>query len=233
MKLLLSLLVVANLVLFGWLHGWMVPWGGDGRDPGRLALQYEPQRLRVTTQRADRAGAGLLAAQPAVSPALVASVTASLRGAACVMIGPMSESDAVRVQVALDALVSDLRIDTERAADTASWWVYVPPAAGDILTRLADLRQRGVVDTYVIPDGAWRGAISLGLFKQEDLAVALQRKLFERGVRTARVAPRGPTPGRLTLTVRPMTREMPMELARLRALMPDAVARSCPRFSGR
>jgi hypothetical protein len=79
-----------------------------------------------------------------------------------------------------------------------------------------------------MPDGAWRGAISLGLFRQEDLAVALQRSIADRGVPNVRVAPRGPGPGRVTLQVRPVPAEVAAELARLRAVMPEAVARPCP-----
>ncbi len=46
MKLLLSLLVVANILLFGWFRGWMAPLGGDGREPQRLERQVAPERLR-------------------------------------------------------------------------------------------------------------------------------------------------------------------------------------------
>jgi hypothetical protein len=47
MKLFLSLLVVANVLLFGWFRGWMAPFGGDGRDPGRIERQVDPERLRI------------------------------------------------------------------------------------------------------------------------------------------------------------------------------------------
>jgi type II secretory pathway component PulM len=78
-----------------------------------------------------------------------------------------------------------------------------------------------------MPDGTWKGAISLGLFRQEELAAALQRSITERGVKGARVAPRGPSPGRITLQVRPVPDAVVAELGRLRASMPEAVARPC------
>jgi hypothetical protein len=288
MKLLLSLLVVANVLLFGWFRGWMAPLGGDGRDPGRIARQVEPQQIRVLPAAAPSGAANTSGAAPrrdggaspaAASPAAAsppgasppgasppgasppgasppgtsppgtpapasaaapsaptveppppdpASIVASLRGAACVEIGPMSESEAVRVQVALDAVATDLTVTTRRAEDITSYWVYLPPSSVDLAQRLADLRARGVTDTYVMPDGNWRGAISLGLFRQEELAVGLQRSIGERGVKGVRVAPRGPSPGRITLQVRPVPDSVAAELARLRAPMPDAVARPCP-----
>jgi hypothetical protein len=267
MKLLLSLLVVANVLLFGWFRGWMAPLGGDGRDPARIARQVEPQQIRVLPSAgpsgaanapggaprpngaaapppaavpAPPAGAGSpgmpapASAAPPTAPAVEspppdpASIVAALRGAACVEIGPMSESEAVRVQVALDAVAADLAVTTRRADDITSYWVYLPPSSVDLAQRLAELRARGVTDTYVMPDGNWRGAISLGLFRQEELAVALQRSIGERGVKGVRVAPRGPSPGRITLQVRPVPDAVAAELARLRASMPDAVARPCP-----
>jgi hypothetical protein len=266
MKLFLSLLVVANVLLFGWFRGWMAPLGGDGRDPGRVARQVEPQKITVLPAARLPGGAGAPsggatppapAGSPAGSPDAAASVTATagaapvaspppaaepaqapradaasiaalLKGATCVEIGPMGESEAVRVQVALDAVAPDLAIGTRRAEDITSYWVYLPPSSADLAKRLADLRARGITDTYLMPEGTWKGAISLGLFRQEELAVALQRSIAERGVKGVRVAPRGPSPGRITLQVRPVSDAVVAELARLRAAIPDAVARPCP-----
>jgi hypothetical protein len=156
-----------------------------------------------------------------------AAIAALLKGAACVEIGPMGEVEAVRVQVALDAVAPDLAVSTRRAEDITSYWVYLPPSSADLAKRLAELRARGVTDTYLMPDGTWKGAISLGLFRQEELAAALQRSITERGVKGARVAPRGPSPGRITLQVRPVPDAVVAELGRLRASMPEAVARPC------
>jgi hypothetical protein len=243
MKLLLSLLVVANVLLFGWLRGWMAPLGGDGREPQRMASQIEPQQIRVlpaarptgaepATRGAaaiDSPSTGSSAIQVAAPPPPVepAEVAAALKGASCVEIGPMSELEAVRVQVALDLVASDLLITTRRAEDVTAFWVYLPPANADVQKRLADLRTRGVSDVYLMPDGTWKGAISLGLFRQEELAVALQRAIIDRGVKGVRVAPRGPSPGRMTLLVRPVPEAVVVELAKLRASFPDAVARPC------
>jgi hypothetical protein len=276
MKLVLSLLVVANVLLFGWLRGWMAPFGGDGREPGRVERQVAPDALRVVpaarpasgaangggagagaasssvvaptvgagqsqgapTAGASSAGASPTGASPSGASAAAdprppadaptgAALVAALRAANCAEIGPMGEADAVRVQVALDAVASDLSVATRRAEDITSWWVYLAPGAADVATRIAELRERGVTDTYVMPDGTWRGAISLGLFRQEELAVALQKSLAAKGVRGVRVAPRGPSAGRITLQVRPVGEPVVAELARLRAAIPEAVARPC------
>jgi hypothetical protein len=262
MKLFLSLLVVANVLLFGWFRGWMAPFGGDGRDPGRIERQVEPERLRVVpglragpgpTGGDARAGVadaapgapGIAPAPPAPPappvplppppappvplppPPSPAALGVVLKAAGCAEIGPMSEQDAVRVQVMLDAVVQELVVTTQRAEDITSWWVYVAPSSGDIARRVADLRERGVSDLYVMPDGQWKGAISFGLFRQEELAVALQKTIAQKGVRNVRVAPRGPSAGRITLQVRPIGDALVVELPKLRTAMPEAIARPC------
>jgi len=255
MKLFLSLLVVANVLLFGWFRGWMAPFGGDGREPGRVDRQVEPQQLRIvsTTRpgmatagtadgRVPAAGAGETAppssaaasralpappTPPLPAPPPPAALGTVLKAAGCAEIGPMSEQDAVRVQVALDAVVQDLSVSTQRADDITSWWVYVAPSSADLAKRVADLRERGVSDLYVMPDGQWKGAISFGLFRQEDLAVALQKTIAQKGVRNVRVAPRGPSAGRITLQVRPINDALIAELPKLRSAMPEAIARPC------
>jgi hypothetical protein len=287
MKLVLTLLVVANVLLFGWFRGWMAPLGGDGREPGRMDRQVGEERVRVVPpERLSAPGAGgrpntppgppaapapasPAPAQPAASapPAVVpgpppaaapaspppaaasapppvlayetpgrspgpspptpGALAALLRAGQCVEAGPMSETDAVRVQAALDAVTPDLAVQMRRIEDITSWWVYLPPTTVDNTRRVADLRQRGIRDTYVMPDGPWRGAISLGLFRQEELALALARSIAERGVKGVRVAPRGPGPGRVVLQVRPVTDAMLAEIERLRAALPEAGFRAC------
>jgi hypothetical protein len=251
MKLVLSLLMVANVLLFGWLRGWMAPFGGDGREPGRVERQVAPDALRVLPAArsgpADAGGAapGTAAGTAATAPAgpatpaapvgatppadapTGAALAAALLAANCAEIGPMAEADAVRVQVALDAVAADLAVATQRAEDITSWWVYLPPGPAEVSKRLAELRERGVTDTYVMPDGPWKGAISLGLFRQEELAAALQKTIAGKGVKGVRVAPRGPSPGRITLQVRPVGEAVVAELAKLRAAIPDAAAQPC------
>ena len=265
MKLALTLLVVANLLLFGWFRGWMAPFGGDGREPGRLDRQVQPQQLRIlppaptgeggatavpsTTPAAAgtaappsmaptpaptaattpaSAPAPASAAAPAPEPLPPAALASALRASGCARIGPLSEGEAVRLQVALDTVSADLSISTERAEDITSWWVYLPPSSVDTARRVADLREAGVTDTFVMREDPWKGAISLGLFRQEALAVALQKAIAARGVKGVRVVPRGPSAGRMTLTVRPTGEPVIAELVKQRARLPDATVQPCP-----
>ncbi|MFM1990720.1 MAG: hypothetical protein RJA99_3677 [Pseudomonadota bacterium] len=249
MKAFLSLLVVANLLLFGWFRGWMAPFGGDGREPQRLERQVSPERLRIVgAPRAQTAPAAPSApAAPASStaaggaaptppaaaaasepPASPAALAAAMKAANCAELGPLSEPETVRLHAAFESMPGEFATSTRRADEISSWMVFVVSRPNELQKRLDDLRERGVKDLYVLPESsAWRGAVSLGLFKQEDLALALQKSVAARGVRNVRVAPRGAGSGPMTVQVRPASDTLIGELPKLRAAIPAAVARPC------
>lgn len=265
MKLLLSVLVVANLLLFGWFRGWMAPFGGDGREPQRLDRQIQPQWLRIVqaplpaagpvvagatptmtlppaaaTETAPAASAATAAAASSAAPAAAAdgegppaieppaSLASVLKAAGCLEVGPIGEPETVRLHASLDLLPGEFAVSTRRADGVSTWMVFVVARSNALQKRLDELRERGVKDFYMLPESsAWRGVISLGLFKQEELALALQRVLIGRGVKQVRVAPRGPGPGPMTVQVRPVSDALLAELARLRAAVPAAAVRPC------
>lgn len=252
MKLFLTALVVANLLVFGWFRGWMAPFGGDGREPQRIERQVEPQRLRVVP--ATRAATGAAPASPAAgapagpsvpsaSPSSVArgpdgpatemtapppASAAALKAAGCVEVGPVSEPETLRLMLALESLQVGFSIQARRLDDTSSWMVAVFPRSSELQKRLDDLRERGVKDVYVLPEAsAWKGGISLGLFKQEDAAASLQRAVTAKGVRNARVVPRGPGAGPLTVQIRPVGDALLGELSKLKPSSPDTTLAAC------
>jgi hypothetical protein len=63
LRALLGLLLLANLVFFGWARGWFAPaWPAPGaaeREPARLAAQVAPERISLLAPAA--ASAALLA----------------------------------------------------------------------------------------------------------------------------------------------------------------------------
>ena len=64
LRALLALLLLANLLFFGWAGGWLAPAfpapGAGDREPGRLAAQVAPERVTVLAPAA--ASAALAAA---------------------------------------------------------------------------------------------------------------------------------------------------------------------------
>jgi hypothetical protein len=198
----------------------------ETRDPA-----VAPAQPGEVPSDATRTAAGAADAKPPEpSPA---ALLVALRAVGCVEFGPLREPDAVRLLVALDAVGAELAVSAGRADEVTAWMVFVAPRASELQTRLEALRERGVRDLYVLPEGsAWRGTVSLGLFRQEELALGLQRTIAARGVRNVRVAPRGPGAGPMTLRARPAAEPLLAELPRLRAAIPDAVARPCATARG-
>lgn len=225
MKVLLALLVIANLLLYGWFKGWMAPYGGDGREPQRMARQVMPERLRVVpdagpsdgqqapTPKADAdalsgkssdPGGATLLPMPPESPSASAlqagNPPAAWIAAGCVELAPLTEAQTLTVQSALGE--QPILLTMLLPAGTETWWVYVWPPQGEAQTRLEALRARKLVDDIVLMrEGGLRGAIVLGRFREVSNALALQRRLILSGETGARLAARGGPPATTVLRI--------------------------------
>lgn len=79
-----------------------------------------------------------------------------------------------------------------RAFEPKAFQVYVPPAADQAAARArAAQLERAGIEAYVIAGGPYRWGLSLGVFRKEQSALALQRQLHGRGVTDARIDVRG------------------------------------------
>ncbi len=89
LRALLALLLLANLLFFGWVNAWFAPAfpapGAGEREPARLATQVAPERVTVLAPAA--ASAALAAAErrakcpPVASPPDVAGVASAASAA--------------------------------------------------------------------------------------------------------------------------------------------------------
>lgn len=237
MRVLIALLIAANLLLYGWFQGWMAPYGGDGREPARAGRQLAPERIRVLPAPRSEGTAGKASdvSSAAVGGAAGASTGPSdtatpLQQAACVEVGPLSEADAVRLQVALAAALPQLQVDLATTQPVEAFWVVLPPLAGDARRRLEELRARELPGEApaAIRDGAWKGGVLLGRFRDAAEAQARAESLRERGLILARVAPRPPPPARLTVQMQPADEALRLELSRQVDALPGAATpRTC------
>ena len=116
---------------------------------------------------------------------------AMLAGAACVELGDLSNEARTRAQPRLAQLKLGDRI-SERSVDLPGWFmVYIPPAKSrfDMDARADDLKKRGVKDMLLIADSSpMRFGISLGSFRDPELARRHLAMLEKRGVKDARIA---------------------------------------------
>ncbi len=212
MRALLLFLLLLNLVFFAYQRGWLGEWSTAGREPTRIAQQIEPQSIRLLTdadlRRLRERGGGTGAAAPGDETAV-----------ACVEFGDFAADVAPRVQQRLDAFELGARLTATDVSVPGWYMVYLPPLATreEAVRAAEDLRSRGVRDLLVIDDpGPLRNGISLGQFKDQDLALRHQADLERRGIKGARVSTRASGGGTATrFRIKPADPGLMQQLAAL------------------
>jgi hypothetical protein len=169
MRLLALFLILANLAFFAWWR-YLAPQD-EGTEPARMAQQIAPEALRVV-------------------PAAAAGPAAQ---ASCREWGGFGTPELARAQQAIAGLALAAAPAAREITETRSWWVYIPPGGGReaALKRAADLKTLGITDFFVVQDeGPNRWAVSLGIFRSEELARARLEALRGKRVRTAQLGTR-------------------------------------------
>lgn len=114
--------------------------------------------------------------------------------------------DAVRAAAAQEQLEEMGATSVEELAveNRSGYIVYVPASetVEQAQARIEQLREQGVRDIYLVLDGTYRLAISLGVFNRMDSVELLLRELRARGVEDAEVGFVNPAASRVTLRVR-------------------------------
>lgn len=234
LKFVFWILLGLNVVLFAFGQGYLGKFNGGEREPARLKNQLEAGKLKlVQTQPASAdaaasvqaASATTAAAAPAASapaaPTPAAPAPAAAQLVACTEVGPLSSGDDHRFETRIARL--DLGNRQTRVTvpyqEVTSRLVYIPSLGSkEAADRKAqELRALGVTNFFIINgDSPYKYGISLGLFKSEASAQAMLAQLNKQGVRSARIAPRGPTSERTVYQFRGIdadTREKIVKIA--------------------
>lgn len=214
------LLLMANVLFLVMGRGMF--GGVPGGEPGRLAAQIDPAKIRIIAP-GDAAQPATPGASPEPSPApskAEASATPSPQSSvAATPVAAETASPAAAERCTavagltseqIAALKAKLQNDDtvkmqDRAMDGSSWWVNIPPQADrDAAVRRAEeVRGQGIGGAFVIrEEGEHRNAVSLGLFKSEASAQEFMRQLQAKGVKGARVTVRSVPGTRHVLSMR-------------------------------
>lgn len=176
-------LVVVNLVYLGWQL---------------VADTVVPRPVANTEQPAASAGGAtlhLLSEDP--QPARQNPPPASVhKTGLCPVVGPWSgRGEAERARVQLDAAGLRASVQAVTVHRDHLNWVYLPPypSRQKALAVLGDLQSHGV-DSFIVKDGQYANAISLGYFTSDDSAQGLQLRMRDAGY-----------PAQVTQTSRPVT----------------------------
>lgn len=201
------LFLLANLILaFAGLGGFSRAPGGE---PERLSGQFHPEKIRVLPQEPENelnkeepaaAAEDVEASAPAssessapetVSQSKPVPVAEAPAPQACASWSGLSRSQAE--ELSLRARNAGFKTREQSVSSPSAWWVHLPPQSDRAAAerKAAELRSLGVTDFFIISDpGATQNAISLGLYKNEDLAKRMLDQLKTTGVQSARISAR-------------------------------------------
>ncbi len=166
MRIVVAILLVANLALAAWIFS-------DSQRP------TDDAPLLQTQLNADRIGIVRDGSEPAAVLPLAD---------ACIEWSPFPPDELARARTAVADLAFGERLYLAPVSVMAGWWVFIPPQTShDAAARkVSELRQLGIADTFLVQErGEWENAISLGIFRNEDGARRFLDVLHGKGVRTA------------------------------------------------
>jgi hypothetical protein len=235
MKLLFLLLLLVNVALFAWQQGAFGRFAEAGREPERLARQIEPDRFRVLSEKdvqvlRERASQARAALAPPAAAGSATPLPPDLSVAqSCVEFGDFQGTDVARVETALLQLGLGSR-QTARPVEVPGWFqVYVPPykTRAEAERAAAELGKRGVRDLLVMGDGPLRFGISLGSFKDPELARAHAASLEKLGIKNVRVADKPSPVNAMRYQLRELDAAAAQQLAAIRKEFPAQTLRAC------
>lgn len=234
MKLVFLLLLLLNIALLAWQQGVFGRFAESGREPERMTRQMQPDRFRVLNEKEvqelrERASQSRAAAASTAGTSTAPAAPDLSVSQACVEFGDFIGTDVSRVEAALLQLGLGSRQTARQVEIPGLFIVYLPPykTRAEAERVAADLNQRGVKDMMILSDGPLRLGISLGAFRDAELARAHAAAVEKLGVKNVRVSDK-PNP---IMATRYQLRELDVpaaqQLASIRKEFPAQSVRPC------
>jgi hypothetical protein len=150
--------------------------------------------------------------------------TAQIPQFGCYDWGTFSRAKLASARSFLNRYTLDVTVNQQTAEEATRYWVYIPSLrnAAAAQAKVEELRALGVEEMYVVQDQQSRNAISLGVFKDEQLATKLLEDLKSKGVVSAVKGVRNQEQGRASLYIRNMSSELVPEIEKLQPDYPGS-----------
>lgn len=234
LKLLFWSLVAVNGALFAFHQGYLAKLIPDGREPARMARQFNAYKIKLIAPPqlgTDAAPAAASATGADHTPELGPLLAREQHAApACTEIGNFDAAEAKRFETELAGLALGGKVSRHAVQEVASRIVFIPSQGSREAAdkQVSELRSLGINDSYIIQDGTeLRWGISLGVFKSEDTARAYLAVLTQKGVRNARLGPHSMTSNRVSFQLRDLDAAAKARLAKLAGDFPHQRTRAC------
>jgi hypothetical protein len=214
-KWLFYLLLLANVVFFAYMQ--LVT--GDNGEAALGRRQFNAEKIKLVNPKE-------ALTIPVLKPAVkLENAPAAARAAACMEWGVFSGTDLARAQDALDKLQLGESLSLRSSEETVGYWVYIPPlkTKKDAESKIAELKALGIGEYFLMQDySPWRNAISLGVFKSEELARNYLAKLQAKGVKSAVIGERNHQVKRTLFQIRNAGDALATKLAELQRDFPGS-----------
>jgi hypothetical protein len=170
MKWVVWILLLANLLVAGFFMG-------SGRWPQAVSERTMPLNV-------DRLSLRSQAESPATNPAPPVPAPAVVAESMCVEWRGLSLNEVAQVREQLKTMAGEQAMSfTEVPLKTRRWVIFPPlPSPQSAAAKLSELAAAGVQDAFVVKEGPWKNAISLGLYANDEAAGRRTREVESKGV---------------------------------------------------
>lgn len=142
----------------------------------------------------------------------------------CYEWGSFSTASLPRARETLTRLSLEAALLEKTAQEATRYWVYLPksPTLQVAQAKMQQLRRLGVEESFVVFEPQWRYAISLGVFKDEQLAAKLLEDIKKKGVVSAVKGVRNQEQGQTSLLISNMSLDKVVEIDKLKPDFPGS-----------
>jgi len=210
MKLLVLILLLLNAVLFAYFNVSKPQQVASTINP-----PIQPEKLRLLTPEEVEA---MPRKQPEQSQGFQ-PVEFS-----CYEWGSFSAASLERARETLMRLSLEATLMEKSPQEATRYWVYLPQSRTlqQAQAKVQQLRRQGVEESFVVFEPQWRYAISLGVFKDEQLAAKLLEEIKKKGVTSAVKGVRNQEQGQTSLLIDNMSLDKVVEISKLKPDFPGS-----------
>ena len=143
---------------------------------------------------------------------------------ACYEWGSFSVASLQKARGILAKYSLDATVRQQSLQEATRYWVYIPrlKSTEAAQAKVDELNALGIEDFFVVQEPQWHNAISLGVFKDEQLATKLLEELKSKGVVSAVKGVRNQEKGQASLFISNMSSDTAAEIEKLKPDFPGS-----------